>query len=253
MDLGDIALLVAAGLAAGTVNAVAGGGSLVTFPALIATGLHPVAANVTNSLAVSPGYLAAVAGSRADLAGRGHRMRHLLPTAAVGSGTGCALLLLAPPRAFDLLVPFLVLGAAAMLAFQHRLRRLVGHPARMSPPQATLPLHLMVGGASIYGGYFGAALGVILISAIALVVDETMVRVNALKNTISAVVGLVTVAIFALFGPVQWVAVVVLTPATMIGGYVGARFARHLPDALLKALVVTFAATVGVVLLLRAF
>lgn len=253
MDLGDIALLIAAGLAAGTVNAVAGGGSLVTFPALISVGLPPVAANVTNSLAVSPGYLAAVLGSRVDLLGQGRRVRHLLPTAAAGSVAGCALLLLAPPRAFELVVPFLVLAAAGMLAFQHKLRALIGHPAQMSPRQATWSLHAMVGMASIYGGYFGAALGVILIASIALVVDESMARINALKNVSSATVGLVTVVIFALFGPVDWLAVAVLAPAAMIGGYVGARVARRLPNAVFKTLVVAFATVVGVVLLFRAW
>src|SRR5690606_36220847 len=118
---------------------------LITFPALSATGLPPLAANVTNSLALSPGYLAAVFGSRADLAGQGARLRTLLVTAALGSAAGCALLLLAPPRAFELVVPFLVLGAAAALAFQSRLRRLVGHPAHLPPRRAAITLHAMVG------------------------------------------------------------------------------------------------------------
>lgn len=252
MDLAEIAVLLAAGLAAGTVNAVAGGGSLVTFPTLVLVGLPPVAANVTNSIAVSPGYLAAVVGSRTDLTGQGRRARHLLPTAAAGSAAGCALLLLAPPRAFELVVPFLVLGAAGTLAFQDRLRRLVGHPAHMSPRRATVALHAWVGLAAVYGGYFGAALGVLLIAVIALVVDETMARVNALKNVNSAVVGLVTVAVFALFAPIHWGAVAVLSPATLAGGYLGARLARRLPNAVFRAAVVTFATVVGIVLLMRA-
>jgi hypothetical protein len=252
MDLGEVALLLAAGLAAGTVNAVAGGGSLVTFPTLLATGLPPVAANVTNSIAVSPGYLGAVAGSRLDLAGQGHRVRHLLPTAAAGSAIGSALLLVTPERAFELVVPFLVLAASGLLAFQDRLRRLVGHPAQLSPRRATLSLHAMVGLASIYGGYFGAALGVMLVAMIALVVDETMARVSALKNLASAVVGLVTVVIFALFGPVDWLAVAVLAPATVAGGYGGARLARRLPSTIWRVTIVAFGTVIGVILLLRA-
>jgi hypothetical protein len=252
MDLGEVALLLAAGLAAGTVNAVAGGGSLVTFPTLLATGLPPVAANVTNSIAVSPGYLGAVAGSRLDLAGQGHRVRHLLPTAAAGSAIGSALLLVTPERAFELVVPFLVLAASGLLAFQDRLRRLVGHPTQLSPRRATLSLHAMVGLASIYGGYFGAALGVMLVAMIALVVDETMARVSALKNLASAVVGLVTVVIFALFGPVDWLAVAVLAPATVAGGYGGARLARRLPSTIWRVTIVAFGTVIGVILLLRA-
>jgi uncharacterized membrane protein YfcA len=252
MDLGDVLVLLAAGLAAGTVNAVAGGGSLITFPTLIAIGMPPVAANATNSIAVSPGYFAAVVGSRHDLKGQGTRVRRLLPTAAVGSAAGCALLLLAPPRAFELVVPFLVLGAAAMLAFSDRLRRLVGHPAQLPPRRAALTLHAMVGLAAVYGGYFGAALGVLLISGLALVLDETLARVNALKNIISTAVGLVTVAIFAAFAPIDWLAVAIVAPTTLVGGYTGARLARRLPQALFKAVVVGFGAVIGMLLLIRA-
>jgi uncharacterized protein len=253
MDLGEVALLLAAGVAAGTVNAVAGGGSLVTFPTLLAIGLPPVPANVTNSIAVSPGYLGAVVGSRLDLAGQGRRVRQLLPTAAAGSAIGAALLLLTPERAFEVVVPFLVLAATSLLAFQQRLRQLVGHPHQLPPRRAAIALHAMVGLASVYGGYFGAALGVMLVAMIALVVDESMARVSALKNIASAAVGLVTVVIFAVFGPVDWLAVAVLAPATVAGGYGGARLARRLPNTLWRALIVTFGTVIGVILLVRAF
>ncbi|WP_433209268.1 sulfite exporter TauE/SafE family protein [Dactylosporangium sp. CS-047395] len=251
MDLADIALLSVAGLAAGTVNAIAGGGSLITFPALIATGLPPVAANVTNSTSVFPGYVSSVVGSRADL-GRAH-WRPLVPTAVVGAAFGCALLLLTPAAAFDVVVPFLVLGAAAVLAFQDRLRRLVGHPREMSGRRRALSLHAMVFVGSIYGGYFGAALGVMLVAGIGLVVDESMARVSALKNVISAVVGLVGVLAFALFGPVDWADVAVTAPTALIGGYLGARLARRLPSIVLRTLIVAFGTVVGLVLLYQAF
>jgi uncharacterized protein len=253
MDIGEILLLVAAGLAAGMVNAVAGGGSLVTFPTLLAVGLPPVAANVTNSIAVSPGYLGAVLGSRFDLTGQGPRVRHLLPTAAAGSAVGTAALLLAPERVFVVIVPFLVLGAAAVLAFQDRLRRLIGHPAGMSGRRAAVSLHLTVGLAAVYGGYFGAALGVMLVALISLVLDEPLARVSALKNIASLIVGLVTVVVFALFGPVHWLAVAVLAPATIVGGYTGARFARLLPDLVWKVLIVGFGTVIGLILLFEAF
>ncbi|WP_345537798.1 sulfite exporter TauE/SafE family protein [Phytohabitans rumicis] len=251
MDLHEAALLVIAGLGAGIVNAVAGGGSLITFPALIAAGLAPVPANVTNSIAVSPGYVASVLGSRADLP-RG-RVRALVPTAAVGSIAGCALLLATPARAFELVVPFLVLGATAVLAFQDRLRRLVGHPRDLSPRRQALALQAMVALGSLYGGYFGAALGVMFVAVLALVLDEPLVRVTAVKNVLSAVTGVTTVVVFALFGPVDWVAVAVLAPAAMLGGYAGARLARRLPSAVLKGVIVAFGTAVGVVLLIRAF
>jgi uncharacterized membrane protein YfcA len=253
MDLGDVALLLAAGLVAGVVNAVAGGGSLVTFPALIAVGLPPVTANVTNSVAVSPGYLASVVGSRAELAGQGHRVWHLVVTATLGAAAGSLLLLRSPERAFELVVPFLVLGATALLAFQDVLRRLVGHPRVASPRRALVSLHAVVALAGLYGGYFRPALGVVLIALLALVLDETMPRLNALKNVGQAVIGVVTVAIFALFGPVEWLAVAVLVPTTIAGGYAGARLARRIPDTLWRVGIVGFGATVGVILLVRTF
>lgn len=253
MSLSHILLLIAAGLAAGIVNAIAGGGSLITFPTLIAIGLPTVAANVTNSVSVFPGYVSSVVGSRADLAGQGRRLRTIVPTAAVGSALGCALLLSTPARAFDVIVPFLVLGAAATLAFQQRLRGLVGHPHLMSPRRRIVTLQTVVFVGAIYGGYFGAALGVMYVAALALILDESLNRINALKNSLSAVVGLVTVVIFALFGPIDWVAVLVLAPATIAGGYAGARLARKLPSRVLRTVIVTFGTVIGLILLYRAF
>jgi hypothetical protein len=258
MDVVDATALVAAGLAAGTVNAVAGGGSLITFPALVGIGLAPVPANVTNSLAVSPGYVASVYGSRAELAalahGRGRRLLFgLLPTTIVGAVIGCVILLATPARAFELAVPFLVLAATAGLAFQERLRSVVGRTHEQSPARRrVLLLHAMTGLGAVYGGYFGAALGVMLVAALGLVLDDSLARVNALKNAVSAVVGLVTVLAFAVFGPVNWAAVAVLTPATMIGGYAGARLARRLPAPALRTGIVVVGIIIGIVLLVRA-
>jgi uncharacterized membrane protein YfcA len=256
MNVVDAAALLAAGLAAGTVNAVAGGGSLITFPSLVAVGLGTIPANVTNSVAVSPGYAASVYGSRQDLAelaaGRGRGpLVALIPTAVIGTGIGCELLLHTPQRAFDLVVPFLVLGAAIVLAFQQRLGR-VGHPRDMSPRRQGAALHVSVGIGAIYGGYFGAALGVMLVAALGLVLDEPLARINALKNAVTAVVGLGTVVAFALLGPVDWAAVAIVAPATLIGGYAGARLARRLPNRVLRALIVAIGLAVGVVLLVRA-
>ncbi|MFF5292652.1 sulfite exporter TauE/SafE family protein [Paractinoplanes globisporus] len=252
MDLSHILLLLVAGLAAGTVNAIAGGGSLITFPSLIATGLPTVDANVTNSVSVFPGYVASVFGSRADLVGQGRRVRAILPTSLVGSVGGCALLLLTPERAFELVVPFLVLAAAATLAFQERLRGLVGHPRAMSPRRAKVTLQAVVFVGAIYGGYFGAALGVMYVAALALILDEPLKRINALKNVLSAAVGLVTVVVFSFFADVHWGAVLVLAPATIVGGYAGAKVARRLPARVLRYLIVTFGTVIGLVLLYRA-
>jgi uncharacterized membrane protein YfcA len=253
MDIAQIALLVGAGLVAGAVNALAGGGSLITFPALIATGLPSVEANVTNSVSVFPGYVSSVFGSRADLSGQRSRVLAIVPAAVVGSVAGCALLLLTPARAFEVVVPFLVLGAAATLFFQDRLRGLVGHPRALSPRRRFITLQIVVFVGAIYGGYFGAALGVMYVAALALVLDEPLNRINALKNVLSAAVGGVTLLVFAIFADVDWPAALTLAPATIVGGYAGARAARRLPSQVLKALIVTFGTVIGLVLLYRAF
>jgi uncharacterized protein len=250
MDLSAAALLVAAGLAAGTVNSVAGGGSLITFPALIAIGLPPVPANVSNSVSVFPGYVAGVAGSRMDLP-RGRALWALLPTTVVGTVVGCVLLLATPARAFELVVPFLVLGATAVLAFQDPLRRLVGHPADLSPRRRTISVQAMAAVGAVYGGYFGAALGVMLVAGLALVLDTSLAQVSAIKNLLSAAVGLTTLTAFALFGPVNWAAVAVVAPATLVGGYVGARLVRRLPPVLLRTMIVVFGTAIGFYLLFR--
>jgi uncharacterized membrane protein YfcA len=253
MDVQQAALLVAAGVAAGGVNAIAGGGSLISFPTLIGIGLPPVAANVTNSVAVFPGYASSVLGSRADLAGQRHLLRTIIPTAALGTIIGCVLLLATPARAFELVVPFLVLAAAAILAFQDRLRGFVGQPRAMSPRRQAVAVQTMVLLGSVYGGYFGAALGVMLVAALALVLDESLNRINALKNVLSASVGLVTVVVFAIFGPVHWGAALTLAPATIIGGYAGALLARRLPARVLRVIIVVFGTAIGLILLYRAF
>ena len=174
-----------------------------------------------------------------------------MPTSVVAAALGCALLLATPARAFDLVVPFLVLGAATILAFQERLRGLVGHPRDMTQRRRTLSLHAMVFVGSLYGGYFGAALGVMLVAALGLVLDQSMARISALKNVVSALGGLVTVCAFAAFGPVDWADVLVVAPTAMVGGYVGARLARKLPSVVLKWLIVAFGTGVGLVLLYR--
>jgi uncharacterized membrane protein YfcA len=252
VDFTDAALLLGAGLVAGAVNAVAGGGSLVTFPTLVATGLSPVVANVTNALAVCPGYLASVAGSRADLHGQRRRALTLVPAAVLGALAGAALLLLTPARAFEVVVPFLVLAATALLAFQPRIQQIVGHPAHISRRRQQITLQLLTLLGAVYGGYFGGALGVILVAVLALVIDEPLRRVSAMKNVLSAVVGITGAIAFTLFGPVHWLSVAVLAPATLVGGYLGARVARKLPQAVFRWSIVTFGVGVGVVLLLRA-
>ncbi|GAA4920520.1 hypothetical protein LX16_4691 [Stackebrandtia albiflava] len=249
MDLTSTVLLVAAGLTAGAVNALAGGGSLITYPALLGTGLPPVSANVTNSLSVFPGYVAAAFGSRADLSGQRRRTLTLFPTAILGALGGTALLLFTPAAAFEAIVPFLVIMAALLLALQKRIRTLVGQPHDMSSRRRTVLLHVLTGVGSLYGGYFGAALGVMLVAGLALVLPDSLARVSAVKNALSAVVGLVTVLVYGLIAPVVWTAVLVLAPATVVGGFLGSKLARRLPQNVLRAFIVCYGLGVGVYLL----
>ncbi len=250
MHLSDAALLAGAGLIGGAVNSIAGGGSLIVFPALIATGYGTLAANVTNSVAGWPGYLGSVLGFRPELAGQRERLARLSVVAAAGSAVGCLALLAAPAGAFAIVVPFLVLLSSLLLAVQPRVAKLIG-PPRPGDPDNARALYPAVFVASIYGGYFGGALGVILLGVLALTVHDSLRRINAAKSALSLVVSTVTVLAFGLFGPVNWAGVAVVAPAALIGGFLGAKIARRLNDRVLRWFVVTFGVAVSVFLYVR--
>ena len=245
---GGLAFLLIAGLVAGAVNAVAGGGSLLGFPALLAVGFAALPANVTNSVAQWPGYLGNVLGVRAEL--RGQR-RRILATSAVGVAgaiVGCILLLILPGAVFDAVVPALVLLASVVLALSPQIKRWIGAP-EPGAPDRTAVLLPAVFAAAIYGGYFGGALGVILISTLSLCAHDTLVRLNALKGLLSLVIASVTVVIFSLGAPVDWLAVALLAPATLVGGFLGGKLARRLPENVLRWSVVVLGIAVGLYLL----
>jgi uncharacterized membrane protein YfcA len=251
VDVSQAAFLAAAGFLGGSVNAVAGGGSLIVFPALVASGLGTLVANVTNSVAAWPGNVGAAVGFRAELAGQGPRVAALSVAAAAGSALGCVLLLVTPASAFDAVVPFLVLVATLLLAGQRRLARWWGQPSADFREGGRV-LYPAVAGAAVYGGYFGGALGVILIGTLALTLHDTLRRLNALKTMLQFVVASVTVLVFGWFGPVDWAAVAAVAPASLLGGFAGARVARRLDDRVLRWCVVVFGLTVAVLLFLRA-
>lgn len=241
-----LAFLLIAGLLAGAVNAVAGGGSLLVFPALLAVGFPPLAANVTNSVAQWPGYLGIVAGARRDLAGQRGRILRTAVVAALGSAAGCGLLLVLPGAVFDTVVPVLVIAASVVMALGPWIKRRIGGPPTVDRNAVLLPAVFL---AAVYGGYFGGALGVILISTLTVLAGDTVVRLNALKGLLSLVIATVTVVIFAVGAPVDWLAVALLAPTTLLGGYLGARVARRLPDHVLRWTVVVLGLAVGVALL----
>jgi uncharacterized membrane protein YfcA len=244
----DVVLLAAAGLTTGAINAVAGGGSLVSFPALLATGHGALAANVTNLVATLPGYLSAAATSRPELAGQGPRVRALSAAAAVGAVAGTTLLLVGPEDLFAKLAPWLVLAACALLAVQPLVARWV---TRAHAHPAPARLVVTVGVASVYGGYFGAGLGIVLLAALGLMLEDTLGRLNAVKQVLSLTAAVVSALGVALFGPVAWGAALIVGAGTLVGGRVGVGVARRLPDPVLRGAVIALGVTVAVVLLVR--
>ncbi len=248
MDAGTAVLLAGAGLGAGSVNAVAGGGSLISFPALLAAGYPSVTANVTNAVAVLPGYVGGSLAYRAELAGQGPRMRVLGATSAVGAAAGAALLLVSPASVFEAIVPWLILAACALLAIQQRAAALVRR-AEEERRGATAALHAAVFLASVYGGYFGAGLGIMLLAVLGIWVDDDLQRLNALKGVLSLLVAVVTVVAFAIFGPIAWDAALVVGAAALVGGSAGVRVARRLRADVLRAAIIAFGVGVAIALL----
>ena len=230
---------------AGVFNAVAGGGSLVSFPALLAVGYSSVAANVTNLVALVPGYAGGTAAYRRRLDGQGHRLRTLGATSAAGAAAGTALLLNTSAAAFDAVVPGLVLLACALLAVQPVLaKRIAGRAPAWS-------VHVFVFAASVYGGYFGAGLGIMLLAVLAAALADDLQRLNALKGALSLVVALVSAVAVGLFGPVAWAPAAVMAAASVVGGVLGARIAQRLPSGALRWGVVVYGVVLAVVLALR--
>lgn len=213
MTPGTAALLAGAGLAAGAVNAVAGGGSLISFPALLAAGYPSLQANVTNTVALFPGYAGSVAGGRPELVGQGARVRSTAACSVAGALIGAALLLTTPGEVFRDVVPFLILLACALLVAQPRLAELVQTRAERRSTQHAVALQASVLLAAVYGGYFGAGLGVLLLGALGVFLNERLPRVNALKNVLSLTINAVALVAFGLFGPVAWSAVFVVAAA----------------------------------------
>ncbi|MDE0803120.1 MAG: sulfite exporter TauE/SafE family protein [Acidimicrobiales bacterium] len=250
MSVADAVLIAVAGFLAGGVNAVAGGGSLISFPALVAIGLPTLDANVTNTTAVWPGYLGSAAAYREELASQRDRLRALASTALVGGVVGAAVLLATDDAVFDALVPFLVLAGSVLLALQPRIATMV-EARSQSVGNATVQLHLAVFVAAIYGAYFGGGLGVILLAVLGIYVAEHLQRLNALKTALSLLINTVALVAFALFGPVDWLSVAIVAPASLAGGYAGARIARRLSQRALRTTVVVFGVVVAIWLFVR--
>ena len=247
--MSTVDLLIAAGVAllAGAVNSIAGGGSLILFPTLVALGLGPVAANVTNSIAQWPGYLGGVLGFRAEYAGQRGRLIRFGVVAVLGGTVGSVLLLTTPAEAFALVVPVLVLLASLLLAAQPRITKRLRRTDEGVPRRDPVWLYVALFLATVYGGYFGGALGVILVAVLGVGLHRLKLA-NALKSALSAVTATVTLVVFGIWGPVEWSVVAVAAPASLLGGFLGARLATRIPTTPLRAVIVTFGVAVSIYL-----
>lgn len=246
-------LISLAAVGAGIVNALAGGGTLITFPMLTAVGVPAVAANVTNTVALCPGYLGATFAQSKDLRDQKRRLWLCLPAGVIGGIIGGILLLSTGEKLFRDLVPFLILLASCLLAIQEPLRAWLIRRAEKSGSKTSSEnwVWLPVGLAAIYGGYFGAGLSVIVLAILGLFLDDTLTRLNALKQSISFSVNTAAALFFVFSGKVVWSAVLVMAIGALIGGSLGGRLAGRIKPVTLRWIVVVIGVTVSVIYFLR--
>ena len=244
---GDLAV-AGAGVLAGGINAVVGSGSLITFPTLVALGLPPLVANVSNTVGLVPGSISGAIGYRRELAGQRGRMVRLGLFSALGGLAG-GILLLALPHSFQDVVPWLVLLAVGMVIVQPRLSRWLAQTGRHPGAHGGWALRGGIFATGIYGGYFGAAQSVLLIGLLGLGVDDDLQRLNALKNVLAAVVNGVAAVLFIFDAPVRWVPAAILAAGSIVGGQLGARVGRRLPSNVLRGVIVVGGVAVAVKLL----
>ncbi len=247
----------AAGIGAGTINTIVGSGTLITFPVLLATGLPPVTATVSNALGLIPGSISGAIGYRAELAGQRPRVLRLAVAAAIGGLCGAVLLTLLPSTAFETIVPVLVALALVLVVLQPRITRAVQR-RRDRDGRTTTPGDrggpLLFAGlllASVYGGYFTAAQGIVYLSLMGILLDDTLQRLNAAKNVLAAVVNSVAALFFVFAAHFDWTAVALIAVGSTIGGQLGARIGRRLPPRVLRVLIVVIGSAAILQLLTR--
>ncbi len=228
-----------AGLFAGCINTVVGSGTLVTFPVLLAVGYPPVVANVSNTIGLVPGSISGAIGYRDELAGQRERIVRLGSASLLGGITGAILLLTLPSSAFEAIVPVLIVIALLLVVFQPRLARALAERRSHTRRHGGPALWTGIYGTGVYGGYFGAAQGIILLALMGIAMpDEDLQRVNALKNVLAALVNGVAAVIFIFAADVAWLPAVLLAAGAAVGGQVGARIGKRLSPALLRGVIV---------------
>jgi hypothetical protein len=230
--------VVVAGLLAGGINTVVGSGTLITFPVLLAIGYPPVVANVSNSLGLVPGSLSGAFGYRRELRGQEQRIKRLLPASVLGAVVGAILLVTLPEKAFSAIVPVLILIALVLVVAQPWLNRKLAHRTNNRGADGGVLLWIGVFLAGVYGGYFGAAQGVLVMGMMGVLIHEHLQRMNALKNVLTAFVNLVAGILFIFIANVDWQVVLLLAFGSVLGGMIGAKVGRKLPPAALRAIIV---------------
>lgn len=248
----DYLLAALAAVAAGAVNAIAGGGTLITFPMLVFLGVPAVSANVTNTVALCPGYFGGTLAQWGDLKPQMKRLWLVIPAGVVGGVIGGFLLLQTGEKLFSELVPYLILLASGLLAIQDPVRawltrRMGEHHGDRLEKWSWLP----VGLASVYGGYFGAGLSVIILSALGITMEDSLTRLNALKQAVAFSVNVAAAIFFIFSGQVLWPVAVVMAIGALIGGTLGGRLAGRIKPSTLRWTVVTFGVIISAIYFLR--
>ena len=233
----ELVAILVAGVAAGTINTVVGSGTLVTFPVLLALGYPPIVANVSNTIGLVPGSLSGVLGYRRELSGQRRRIIRFGIASLIGGTAGAALVLVLPAAAFKAIVPVFIAIALVLIVMQPRLiRRVAARKPRA--PEHGKAVELAVLGSGVYGGYFGAAQGVMLLAVLGVALPDGLQRINALKNVLAGLVNGVAGIVFALIAPVAWGPALMIAGGSIIGGQLGARFGRRLSPLALRIVIV---------------
>jgi uncharacterized protein len=241
------AAIFVAGIAAGTINTVVGSGTLITFPTLIAFGYAPLVANVSNNIGLVPATVSGTIGYRRELAGQRRRILPLAIASTLGGTAGAVLLLTLPANAFKTIVPFFIGLALLLIVTQKWISKALGHRKRRADERASPAAIAGVFCSGIYGGYFGAAQGILLLSILGLTMDDELQRLNAVKVLLAGLVNLIAGVIFVFAAHVNWAVAGLIAGGSLIGGVVGSRYGRRLPPVALRAVIVV----VGVLAIIR--
>jgi uncharacterized protein len=250
MDLSTLDYLALGGAAglAGAINAVAGGGTLITFPVMTAVGVPAVRANATSTVALLPGHFGGARAQRADLDTLEADVRTPVIVSVIGGLAGSILLVFTSEDLFRMIVPYLIIFACLLLAVQNPLRKMLFSRRRSDHRVAEMAA---IGAAAVYGGYFGAGLGIVIIAVLGLFSDAPLPKVNALKSLLAVSVNISAAAFLALSGKVEWTVVAVMAPMSLLGGHLGGRTVSHLDPTLLRTTIVVYGLFVAGVYLLR--